>query len=159
MNTQQEELAEAAAGLTVQDFRHLEENEMIPDKEADSEKRAHTQEASSEQADSHASSAEKEDSEKKGKRSKAQHEWPDVGAILEADYKGLHYEAKVVSMPRLKSGKGLEILTGPAAGTVCKSMSRAMLEATKQQREQQDLGRSGVSNGWKFWSVKQTDSE
>ena len=75
---------------------------------------------------------------------------------MEADHKGLHYEAKVVSMPRLKSGKGLKILNGPAAGTVCKSMSRAMLEATKQQREQQELGRSGVANGWEFWDVKDT---
>ena len=159
MSTQDQDLAEAAAGLTVKDFRYLEENDMLPEREADSKKRAHAQEASSEQADSQESSAGKEDSEKKAKRSKVKHEWPEVGAIVEADYKGLHYEAKVVSMPRLKSGKGLEILTGPAAGTVCKSMTRAMLEATKEQREQQDLGRSGVSNGWKFWSVKQTDSE
>ena len=157
MNAQQEELAEAAAGLTVQDFRHLEENDMLPETGEDSEKPAHAQEAHSENVDSHASNAEKEDSSKQeGKRSKVKHEWPEVGAIVEADYKGLHYEAKVVSMPRLKSGKGLKILTGPAAGTVCKSMSRAMLEATKKQREQQDLGRSGVSNGWDFWEVKDT---
>jgi len=156
MSTQDQELAEAAARLTVEDFRHLEENDMLPEKDVDDEKRAHAQEASSEQADSHASSAGKEDSEKKGKRSKVKHEWPNVGAVVEADYKGLHYEAKVVSMPRLKSGKGLKILNGPAAGTVCKSMSRAMLEATKQQREQQELGRSGVANGWEFWDVKDT---
>lgn len=156
MSTQQEELAEAAAGLTVQDFRHLEENEMLPEKDADSQKRAHTQEAASESDPSQEESPEKKDSdEKKGKRRNVKHEWPEVGAILEADYKGEHYEAEVISIPRPKTGKGLKILTGPAKGTVCKSMSRAMLEATEQQREEQDLGRSGVSNGWDFWTVKE----
>ena len=56
-------------------------------------------------------------------------------------------------MPRLKSGKAIKILTGPAAGTTCRSMTGAMLKATDEQRNEMKVGRGGVPNGWDFWKV------
>lgn len=161
MNTQTDEVAEAAAALTIADFRYLEEHGMLAEQSPASENSAHTQEAASqEQATEKPEPEEEPDSDDKDrKRRKVSHAWPDVGTVLEADYKGTHYEAEVVEMPRLKSGKALKILTGPAKGKVCTSMSRAMLDATEKQREEQGLGRSGVSNGWEFWKRKEDDDE
>ena len=111
-----------------------------------------------EKATQDASHEKQQPDEGKDSRSNADHRWPEVGAVLEADYKGRHYEAEVISMPRYKSGRAIRILTGPAAGEVERSMSGAMMTATEKQREENDLGRSGVSNGWKFWDVKEEGS-
>ena len=82
-------------------------------------------------------------------------EWPETGAILEADYQGTHYEAEVIPAPQYKSGKAIKILTGNAAGQVSHSMSGAMLVATEHQRKEQGLGRKGLANGWSFWKVRE----
>ena len=84
-------------------------------------------------------------------RRSREHVWPEVGAVLEADYHGRHYEAEVTQARLYKSGKALKVLTGPAAGRVFHSMSGAMLAATEAQRAEQGLGRKGVSSGWDFW--------
>ncbi len=93
-------------------------------------------------------------SQEKGTRRQIDHEWPDVGTILEGEYRGNRYEAEVIAMPRYKSGKAIRVLNGPAAGEVERSMSGAMLAATERVREENDLGRKGVSNGWHFWEIK-----
>ncbi len=100
-------------------------------------------------------SSQEEETQEEDSRRQVDHEWPDVGATLEAEYQGEHYEAEVIAMPRYKSGKALRLLTGPAAGEEERSMSGAMLTATEQLREERDLGRKGVSNGWHFWNIKQ----
>jgi hypothetical protein len=38
-------------------------------------------------------------------------------------------------------------------------MVAAAMKATQEQREEQNLGRSGVANGWEFWSVKEPGAE
>lgn len=170
-------LAQAASRLTVPDYEWLRDHgvlsgsaalendtlaraserdnaedgqsECVSVAQSDSENSAHTQEEKSSQEDS--------DREESGtrKRRKVDHEWPEVGTVLEADYQGVHYEAEVVSRPRYKSGKAIRILSGPAIGKVERSMSGAMLKATEKQREEEDLGRKGVSNGWDFWQIKE----
>ena len=35
----------------------------------------------------------------RGKRAQIEHPWPDVGAVLEADYFGTHYTAEVIEAP------------------------------------------------------------
>jgi len=140
MNAEERELAQAAASLTAEDFLYLKENGLLSEQPEQAEK---------------AAPGPVQKRRRKGKRRSVSHRWPEVGTILEADYRGQRYEAEVVPMPRLKSGKALKILTGPAAGTVCTSMSRAMLQATEQQRKEQGLGKSGVANGWDFWSEKE----
>ena len=92
-------------------------------------------------------------SKPKRERRHVEHQWPDVGEMLEADYHGVHYEAEVISRPRLKSGRAIKILTGPAAGTTCRSMTGAMVKATEEQRHEMKVGRGGVPNGWSFWKV------
>jgi len=83
-----------------------------------------------------------------------EHEWPEVGTILHADYFGEHYTAEVIAAPperNLKSGKMIKLTSGPASGFVHTSMSRAMEAATAKQREDQNLGRKGCLSGWEFW--------
>ena len=73
---------------------------------------------------------------------------------MEANYEGVYYEAEVISMPRFRSTKALRILNGPAAGKVSRSPTGAMLNATKKQRKDDNLGKKGVANGWSFWKVR-----
>ncbi|MFP4029724.1 MAG: hypothetical protein ACLFWL_18250 [Candidatus Brocadiia bacterium] len=113
----------------------------------------HSQEANTQEEASQEDSSQEETGTRK--RRKIDHEWPEVGTILEAHYQGVHYEAEVVSRPRYKSGKAIRILSGPAIGEVERSMSGAMLKATEKHREEEGLGRKGVSNGWDFWKVKE----
>jgi len=140
MDAEERELAQAAVSLTAEDFLYLREKGLLSE-QPEQVKKAAPQPV--------------QEPRKKGKRRRVSHRWPDVGTILIADYRGQRYEAEVIAMPRLKSGKALKILTGPAAGKVCTSMSRAMLLATEQQREEQGLGKAGVANGWDFWSEKE----
>ena len=165
MDAKERQLAQAADNLTARDFRYLEEKDMLPDSSEASECSDSQQTAVSEPKNSEKSASQKNSSEEacdqesesgseERKRRKVEHEWPEVGTILEADYKGQHYEAEVISMPRYKNGKAVKILSGPANGEVERSMSGAMLTATEKQREENDLGRSGVANGWEFWDVK-----
>ena len=139
MDAEEKALAEAAENLSPEDMRYLQENDMLPESGAESAQTGPEQVAGSEER----------------KRRKVEHQWPEVGTILEADYKGEHYQAEVIRMPRYKNGKAVRILNGPASGEVESSMSGAMLTATEKQREENDLGRSGVANGWEFWEVKE----
>jgi hypothetical protein len=140
MGTDQKELAEAASSLTVEDFKWLEQHGMPQQATAEASPPVQAKAT-------HASKPRK-------KRARPSREWPPVGTILTAEYNGTRYEAEIVSAPRYGSGKALKILTGPAAGQVCHSFSGAMLKATASQREAQNLGRTGVANGWEFWNVQ-----
>jgi len=158
MDTQERKLAEAAAALKPEDLHWLQARGMIPEPSQDSGKREGLGVFSGAEANASQEACAKPEravqNKKKGKRSRVRHEWPSVGTVLEADYCGQHYEAEVVEARQFRAGKALKILSGPAAGKLCKSMSRAMLAATEQQREAQGLGRKGVANGWAFWSAK-----
>lgn len=87
------------------------------------------------------------------------HEWPPVGTMLKADYFGVVYRAEVIAATkRLKAGKQLRLLDGPAKGRRLDSFSKAMLVATVKQRREQKLGRRGASSGWEFWRVESPSS-
>jgi len=148
MDAKERKLAEAAASLTARDFRYLREHDMLPPEGAVSQEAASQGRASSENARTPETRA-----PARRKRRRIAHRWPEVGAILEADYHGVHYEAEVVAAPRYRSGKAVRILNGPAAGRLCRSLSGAMLRATQEQRRREGLGNKGVSNGWRFWRV------
>ncbi len=91
------------------------------------------------------------DNEPKRRRS-VKHEWPEIGTQLQAHYFGTEYTATVIKAgKRLKSGKQVRIDSGFAEGTICDSLSDAMLQATAEQRERENLNRKGVANGWDFW--------
>ena len=78
--------------------------------------------------------------------------WPELATKLTAEYYGQTYTAQIVpATKKLKSGKQIVLLDGPAQGTVCDSFSEAMITATEMQRADQNLARKGVSNGWVFW--------
>ena len=151
MQNAERKVAEAAASLTVDDFGWLQDHGMIPEAACNPEKPLHAHASGAQQE---AVAQESRPTEEKTKRKHPQREWPEVGTVLEAGYFGNHYEAEVIEAPQLKSGKALKILTGPAAGKVCRSVSGAMLQATEAQREANGLGRAGVANGWQFWKVK-----
>ena len=144
MNAEERKLAQAAAGLTVEDFEYLQEHGMIS--APDSRVTVSHATATQPQADSQ---------ESRRKRRHLKREWPETGTILEADYEGTHYEAEVMPAPQYRSGRAIKILTGNAAGQVSHSMSGAMLVATESQRKQQGLGRRGLANGWSFWKAKE----
>lgn len=87
------------------------------------------------------------------------HEWPPIGAVLQADYFGTVYQAEVVAANKLlKSGKQLNLLDGPARGKRFDSFSRAMLAATAHQRKTMRLDRRGMSSGWTFWKAVTTST-
>lgn len=93
-----------------------------------------------------------DDDEESRRRRRIDREWPEVGAILTAEYFGEEYRAEIIpATKKLKSGKQIRIDSGPAKGVVCDSFSEAMLCATENQRNEQNLGRKGTSNGWVFW--------
>jgi hypothetical protein len=86
------------------------------------------------------------------RRRHIEREWPEIGTRLYADYCGTRYQAETVTAAKkLKSGKQIRIASGPAIGEICDSFTEAMTRATEKQREKQNLGRKGVSNGWEFW--------
>jgi DNA polymerase III sliding clamp (beta) subunit (PCNA family) len=88
------------------------------------------------------------------RRRTVQHEWPEVGAVLEGTYEGQTYTAVVVNAPRLKSGRAIQVTSGPVAGRTFNSMSAAMVAATAEQRRELGLGvsKKGLpASGWDFW--------
>lgn len=86
------------------------------------------------------------------RRRHIEREWPATGTMLTADYFGVSYGAEIVAASkRLKSGRQIRITSGAAKGTICDSFSEAMLIATEDQRNKENLARKGVSNGWLFW--------
>ena len=159
MQNEERQVAEAAASLTVKDLEWIQSHRMVPQAPMPSEKAPLSQEGVSEQEHpSQEESSQKQFTRRKNKRRQVEHEWPEVGTILEADYHGQHYEAEVIEAPRYPSGKAIKILTGQAAGKVSRSLSGAMIEATQKQREELGLGKKGVANGWRFWSVTKQPS-
>ena len=161
MSSEDRKLAEAAASLTVQDFRYLQEHGMISTGQPDPVK-ARTQGAGSLHPGSQASPSPAAAGSQtparrpaqRGRRQRVSHEWPEVGTILQADYFGQYYEAEVISAPQYRSGKAVKILTGHAAGQVCRSPSGAMVDATQKQRDERGLGKKGIANGWAFWKAR-----
>ena len=86
------------------------------------------------------------------KRRHVEHQWPAVGTILYGTYFGMTCRAEVAAAKkRLKSGKQLKLLDGPAQGRRFDSFTKAMMAATAKQRHECQLGRRGVANGWSFW--------
>ncbi len=168
---EQQQLAMAASGLTEQDLHWINQNVSSQDvnTQETSSQDVSSQEESSQDVSSQETSSQEESSqdnksgmfnntadepEKPRKRRTVKHTWPEVGTILQADYEGTRYEAEVVASSKYKSGKAIKILSGPASGKVKSSMSGAMKLATKRQREDNNLGSKGVSNGWKFWKPR-----
>ncbi len=153
MNTDAEnqDIARAASRLTRADLEWIENHSQEPGSQDVASEDVSSQEEASPGT---MFGSQEQEKPKKRKRRNIKHRWPEAGTILEADYEGVHYEAEVVAAPKYKSGKAVKILTGPAEGAVVSSMSAAMLMATRKQREEADLGRKGVSNGWEFWNVK-----
>ena len=150
MDAKERKLAEAAASLTARDFRYLREHGMLPGEGAASPTSPSREDKVRPQVPRTAGAGRPS---RARKRRRIAHRWPEVGTILEADYHGVHYEAEVVAAPRYRSGKAVRILSGPAAGQLCRSLSGAMLRATQEQRRRERLGNKGVSNGWSFWRV------
>ncbi len=149
MNQKERELAEALSSMTVDDFRYLQEHGYVDVPAASSSPDTQVTATQAPQTT--------EPRRRKGRRRQVKHDWPAVGTILEADYEGQHYGVAVVAAPKHKTGKALKILTGPAAGVICRSPTGAMLKATEAQRKEQGLGRKGVANGWVFWMPKEDD--
>ena len=93
-----------------------------------------------------------DDDEENRRRRHIERAWPAVGTELTSDYCGVLYGAEIITATkRLKSGKQIRIISGAAKGVICDSFSEAMLTATEDQRNKQNLARKGVSNGWMFW--------
>ena len=66
------------------------------------------------------------------------------------------HAALVIAAPKLKSGRAIQVITGPAKGQTFRSMTAAMEAATAHQRRQLGSGKSkkGLpSSGWKFWQA------
>jgi hypothetical protein len=88
-------------------------------------------------------------------RVREKHEWWPIGSELIGRIGLETFTARVVANPRVKSGRSLEITSGPATGQVCLTPTRAALEATEHYRQATHQGRSGgVTNGWTFWKPR-----
>jgi len=88
-------------------------------------------------------------------RRKVTHVWPEIGTRLEGEFHGQTHAALVIAAPKLKSGRAVQVITGPASGQTFRSMTAAMEAATAHQRRQLGLGKSkkGLpASGWDFWS-------
>lgn len=80
------------------------------------------------------------------------HDWWSLGTRLVGRVDGEAFTGIVVENPQVKSGRSLQITSGPAAGCICITPTRAALEATEAYRQTHNLGRGGgVTNGWTFW--------
>ena len=146
-----ESVLEAAASLTVEDFRFLVEEGLISIEGKTDPEIEHERELSPSVSNRE---ARRKVNWRSARKSKV-HEWPPVGTHLYAAYDGMMYEAVVRRSVHYKSGRSIEVSCGPAKGTVCPSMSGAMMEATKQYREEFGLGNKGMANGWEFWEEDQ----
>ena len=87
------------------------------------------------------------------RRSRVEHAWPEIGTRLDGQHEGETYAALVVAAPKLKSGRALQVITGPVMGRIFKSMTAAMQAATARQRRRLGLkGKKGLpKSGWDFW--------
>jgi hypothetical protein len=83
------------------------------------------------------------------------HDWWPIGTELIGRVGQETFTAVVVENPAVKSGRSLMITSGPANGRICRTPTRAALEATERYRQANNLGRGGgVTNGWEFWKPK-----
>jgi hypothetical protein len=65
------------------------------------------------------------------------------------------FTAIVVENASVKSGRSLQLTSGPAQGRICITPTRAAMEATEAHRQTHNLGRGGgVTNGWLFWQPR-----
>jgi len=88
-------------------------------------------------------------------REREGHDWWPVGTELVGDICSESFTAVVVENTRVKSGRSIQITSGPATGKACRTPTRAALEATEAYRQANNLGRSGgVTNGWSFWQPR-----
>ena len=90
----------------------------------------------------------------KPRRQRVVHVWPEIGTRLDGPYEGETYAGLVVAAPKLKSGRALQLITGPAMGRIFNSMTSAMIAATERQRRKlgHGKGRRGLpATGWEFW--------
>ena len=86
--------------------------------------------------------------------SRQKHEWWPIGTELVAYINHERFTGIVMENPQVKSGRSIRITSGAATGTVCKTPTRAALEATEAYRQANNLGRAGgVTNGWDFWKA------
>ncbi len=72
---------------------------------------------------------------------------------MDGQYEGEVYAALVVAAPKLKSGRALQVISGPVIGQIFKTVTAAMLATTARQRRKLGLkGKKGLPNtGWEFW--------
>ena len=83
------------------------------------------------------------------------HDWWPRGTELVGQIGGEFFTAVVVENASVKSGRSLEVTSGPAQGRICITPTRAAMEATEAFRQAHDLGRGGgVTNGWVFWQPR-----
>jgi len=83
------------------------------------------------------------------------HQWWPIGTELVGRIGPEVFKAVVVDNPQVKSGRSLQIMSGPVQGRICNTPTRAALEATEAHRNRYGLGRAGgVTNGWSFWQPK-----
>lgn len=88
-------------------------------------------------------------------RERERHEWWPLGTELVGTLASETFTAEVIKNRQVKSGRSLLITTGPAAGMVCLTPTRAAIEATEAHRQALNLGRGGgVTNGWEFWQPR-----
>ncbi|MBN1489087.1 MAG: hypothetical protein JXA69_04150 [Phycisphaerae bacterium] len=86
---------------------------------------------------------------------RAKHDWWPVGTELFGRIGAEGFTAIVVENLAVKSGRSLRITSGPAFGKICRTPTRAALEATEIYRQANNLGRGGgVTNGWAFWKPR-----
>jgi len=88
-------------------------------------------------------------------QARQKHEWWPVGTELVGQMGAEVFTAVVVENPQVKSGRSIRITSGAAAGNICRTPTRAALEATEAYRQARNLGRGGgVTNGWEFWKAR-----
>jgi len=84
------------------------------------------------------------------------HDWWPVGTELVGSMGLEVFTATVVENAQVKSGRSILLTSGPAAGKLCLTPTRAAIEATEAYRQAHNLGRGGgVTNGWQFWKAQQ----
>lgn len=82
--------------------------------------------------------------------SKSTRELPPIGTLLMANLEGVEYRARIAPASDFKSGRGVEVLNGPAAGKVYRSLSQAARKATLFQTRLDSKVKTPRS-GWDFW--------
>jgi hypothetical protein len=88
------------------------------------------------------------------RRQKVDHPWPEIGTRMDGQFLGETYAALMVAAPKLKSGRALQVINGPAFGQTFRSMTAAMLAVTAKQRQKlgQGTSKKGLpKSGWDFW--------